>query len=79
MNDHQIKVESIRLCGKSMRFLQQLKRHAQVGETHFSRARAAYGLTLIDEYLNGQFLQQVQEYREDDGYGGDIPQCDLIW
>lgn len=79
MNEHQNKIEAIRLCGKSIRFIQSLKKHCQVGDDAFTRARAIYGLKLIDEYLNGQFLREVQAYREDDGYENDIPQCDLVW
>jgi hypothetical protein len=28
--------------------------------------RAAYGLMLIDAYINGQFLTEVQEFKDDE-------------
>jgi hypothetical protein len=45
--------------------LQQLKKHVQIGNG-FTQERAAYGLMLIDAYINGQFLTEVQEFKADD-------------
>jgi hypothetical protein len=50
-------------CGsKSLYFIQQLKSIIQE-EEGFNQAQAAYGLMLIDAYLKGQFLTEVEEFK----------------
>lgn len=63
MLDKSTKYKAVGCANKSLHFLQQLKKHVQVGEG-FTQARAAYGLLLIDTYINGQFLTEVQEFTE---------------
>ncbi len=66
MIDKATKYKAVGCANKSLHFLQQLKKHTQIGEG-FTQARAAYGLMLIEAYLNGQFLTEVQEfYGEED-------------
>ena len=72
------KYKAVGCANKSLHFLQQLKKHVQIGNG-FTQRRAAYGLMLIEAYLNGQFLTEIQEFREEDEDDGKIPQCDLVW
>jgi hypothetical protein len=60
------KLESIKFGSRSIQFIQKLKKHVQIGNNEFTRARAAYGLKLIDEYLNGRFLEEIQEFTVED-------------
>jgi hypothetical protein len=61
MLDKATKYKAVGCANKSLHFLQQLKKHVQIGDG-FTQARAAYGLMLIEAYLNGQFLTEVQEF-----------------
>lgn len=61
MLDKKTKYKAVGCANKSLHFLQQLKKHVQIGNG-FSQERAAYGLMLIEAYLNGQFLTEVQEF-----------------
>jgi len=63
MIDKKTKYKAVGCANKSLHFLQQLKKHTQIGEG-FTQARAAYGLMLIEAYLNGQFLTEVQEFTD---------------
>jgi hypothetical protein len=65
MLDKSQKYKAVGCANKSLHFLQQLKKHVQIGNG-FTQARAAYGLMLIDAYINGQFLTEVQEFKADD-------------
>jgi len=56
------KYKAVGSANKSLHFLQQLKKHVQIGEG-FTQERAAYGLMLIEAYINGQFLTEVQEFK----------------
>ncbi len=62
MIDKATKYKGVRCANKSLRFIEQLKKHAQIGEG-FIQERAAYGLMLIEAYINGQFLTEVQEFK----------------
>lgn len=62
MLDKATKYKAVGSANKSLHFLQQLKKHVQVGNG-FSQERAAYGLMLIEAYINGQFLTEVQEFK----------------
>lgn len=61
MLDKSTKYKAVGCANKSLHFLQQLKKHVQIGEG-FTQKRAAYGLMLIEAYINGQFLTEVQEF-----------------
>ena len=61
MLDKSTKYKAVGCANKSLHFLQQLKKHVQIGNG-FTQERAAYGLMLIEAYLNGQFLTEVQEF-----------------
>lgn len=66
MIDKKTKYKAVGCANKSLHFLQQLKKHVQIGNG-FTQERAIYGLMLIEAYLNGQFLTEVQEFhREED-------------
>lgn len=65
MLDKAQKYKAVGCANKSLHFLQQLKNHVQIGNG-FTQERAAYGLMLIDAYINGQFLTEVQEFKADD-------------
>jgi len=65
MLDKAQKYKAVGCANKSLHFLQQLKKHVQIGNG-FTQERAAYGLMLIDAYINGQFLTEVQEFKSDD-------------
>jgi hypothetical protein len=65
MLDKAQKYKAVGCANKSLHFLQQLKKHVQIGNG-FTQERAAYGLMLIDAYINGQFLTEVQEFKADD-------------
>jgi hypothetical protein len=65
MLDKNTKYKAVGCANKSLHFIQQLKKHTQIGKG-FTQERAAYGLMLIDAYLNGQFLTEVQEFKNDD-------------
>lgn len=62
MVSKQQRLNAVRLCAKSVRFIRSLQRHVQIGGEEFTRARAVYALTLIDEYLDGEFLKKIQEF-----------------
>ena len=62
MLDKATKYKAVKCATRSLKFIQQLKKHAQVGDG-FTQERAAYGLMLIEAYINGQFLTEVQEFR----------------
>ena len=62
MLDKATKYKAVGCANKSLHFLKQLKKHVQVGEG-FTQERAAYGLMLIEAYINGQFLTEVQEFK----------------
>lgn len=64
MLDKATKYKAVGCANKSLHFLQQLKKHVQIGEG-FTQERAAYGLMLIEVYLNGQFLTEVQEFKSE--------------
>lgn len=38
----------------------------RVGENAFTAKRAAYGLTLLHDYLNSDFLTEVQKFKLND-------------
>ena len=65
MLDKAQKYKAVGCANKSLHFLQQLKKHVQIGNG-FTQERAAYGLMLIDAYINGQFLTEIQEFKADD-------------
>ncbi len=62
MLDKATKYKAVGCANKSLHFIQQLKKHAQIGNG-MTQARAAYGLMLIEAYINGQFLTEVQEFQ----------------
>jgi hypothetical protein len=65
MLDKSTKYKAVGCANKSLHFLQQLKKHVQSGNG-FTQKRATYGLMLIDAYINGQFLKEIQEFKADD-------------
>ncbi len=62
MLDKAKKYKAVGCANKALHFIQQLKKHTQIGEG-FTQERAAYGLMLIEAYINGQFLTEVQEFK----------------
>lgn len=65
MLDKSTKYKAVGCANKSLHFLQQLKKHVQIGNG-FTQERAAYGLMIIEAYLNGQFLTEVKEFTSND-------------
>lgn len=50
---------------KSIKFINDLKRHVRLQEG-FTAHRAAYALILLEQYINGEFLNKVQEFKLDE-------------
>ena len=50
---------------QSLKFIKDLKRHVQISEG-FTAHRAAYALVLLEQYMNGEFLNKVQEFKLED-------------
>ncbi len=71
MLDKSTKYKAVGCANKSLHFLQQLKKHVQIGNG-FTQERAAYGLMLIEAYLNGQFLTEVQEFQSEESTSDEI-------
>ena len=53
---------------KGIKFIKDLKRHVQIAEG-FTAHRAAYALGLLEEYINGEFLKKVQEFKFNETQG----------
>ena len=65
------KYKAVGCANKSLHFLKQLKKHVQIGDG-FTQKRAAYGLMLIEAYLNGQFLTELQEFHGEESSTDDV-------
>lgn len=50
---------------KNIKFIQSLKRHVQIGDNVYTARRAAFALILLDEYINGEFLEKIQNFALD--------------
>lgn len=53
---------------KSIKFINDLKRHVRIGDNVFTQHRAARALILLEHYINGDFLKEIQmfEYHDKD-------------
>lgn len=65
MIDKSTKYKAVGCANKSLDFIKKLKKHVQIGQG-FTQERAAYGLMLIEAYINGQFLTEIQEFKSNE-------------
>lgn len=46
-----------------IKFIQDLKKHIQISDNIYTQHRSAFALTLLSEYIDGEFLKQIQGFK----------------